>query len=119
MNAEDATRDVLENQLPAVKKEIESGKLKVDNIDVFCEKGVFDLDQTERILKAGAEIGLRINFHGDELHPMKSAEVRKVKDFFTIYVELLHCQNLKSSCLHCCCRRCCCSLPDPFRGMGA
>lgn len=47
----------------------------MDNIDVFCEKGVFDLDSTRRILQSGKEMGLQINFHGDELHPMKAAEV--------------------------------------------
>ena len=52
-----------------------SGRLKVDNIDVFCELGVFDVDQTRRILEEGKRIGLQINFHGDELHPLKAAEV--------------------------------------------
>lgn len=47
----------------------------MDNIDVFCEKGVFDLSSTRRILQSGKEMGLQINFHGDELHPMKAAEV--------------------------------------------
>ena len=47
----------------------------MDNIDVFCEKGVFGLDDTRKILEAGKAIGLAVNFHGDELHPMKAAEV--------------------------------------------
>lgn len=47
----------------------------MDNIDVFCEKGVFGLDNTRKILEAGKAIGLAVNFHGDELHPMKAAEV--------------------------------------------
>lgn len=52
-----------------------AGTLKVDNIDVFCEQGVFDLSSTRSILKAGRDMGLNINFHGDELHPMNSAQV--------------------------------------------
>jgi imidazolonepropionase len=51
------------------------GILHVDNIDVFCEKGVFDVAQSKRILLAGKEAGLQINFHGDELHPLEGAEV--------------------------------------------
>ena len=74
-SAEEATDDVIKNQIPSLKKEIESGNLTIDNIDVFCEKGVFDVEQTKRILKEGLRIGLQINFHGDELHPMKGAEV--------------------------------------------
>lgn len=40
--------------------------------DVFCEKGVFEHDDTRRILATGAQAGLKINFHGDEIHPMES-----------------------------------------------
>lgn len=32
-------------------------------IDVFCEKGVYDIDQSRRILEAGRLAGLRLNFH--------------------------------------------------------
>ena len=52
-----------------------AGTLHVDNIDVFCENGVFDVKQSRDILMAGKRVGLAINFHGDELHPMHSAEV--------------------------------------------
>uniref|UniRef100_A0A4X1SLM0 imidazolonepropionase n=1 Tax=Sus scrofa TaxID=9823 RepID=A0A4X1SLM0_PIG len=51
------------------------GEIRVDNIDVFCEKGVFDREATRRILQSGKDMGLQINFHGDELHPMKAAEL--------------------------------------------
>lgn len=73
---EEATEDILSVQLPAIHKQISEGNLRVDNIDVFCERGVFDLISTCRILQAGKEMGLNINFHGDELNPMKAAQVR-------------------------------------------
>lgn len=72
---EKATEDILSVQLPAIQKQISEGNLQVDNIDVFCERGVFDLISTCRILQAGKEMGLNLNFHGDELHPMNSAQV--------------------------------------------
>ncbi|XP_066538045.1 probable imidazolonepropionase isoform X2 [Hoplias malabaricus] len=72
---EEATKDIVCVQLPAIEKLITAGSLQVDNIDVFCEKGVFDLDSTRRILQAGKDMGLSINFHGDELHPMNSAQL--------------------------------------------
>lgn len=59
--------------------EIQNGNLHVDNVDVFCEKGVFDVEQTKQILSKGLEMGLQVNFHGDELHPIKSAEVQLLK----------------------------------------
>jgi imidazolonepropionase len=71
----EATEDVLRVQLPALRRRITAGDLQVDNIDVFCERGVFDLDATRAILQAGRDMGLHINFHGDELHPMNSAQV--------------------------------------------
>ena len=50
--------------------------MRVDNIDVFCEKGVFSCDQSRRILEAGRERGgWKMNFHGDELNPIGGAEV--------------------------------------------
>uniref|UniRef100_A0A672SK25 imidazolonepropionase n=1 Tax=Sinocyclocheilus grahami TaxID=75366 RepID=A0A672SK25_SINGR len=72
---EEATQDIVAVQLPKIKTQIASGELQVDNIDVFCEKGVFDLNSTRCILKAGKYMGLNINFHGDELHPMNSAHL--------------------------------------------
>ena len=71
-----ATQNIIDIQIPALKELCNSGSLSIDNIDVFCEKGVFDTDTSRRILKAGQEAGWQINFHGDELNPMNSGEVR-------------------------------------------
>ncbi|XP_064097376.1 probable imidazolonepropionase [Macrobrachium nipponense] len=75
LTAEEATRCVVEEQLPALKRARESGELQVDSIDVFCEHNVFDVNQTRRILEAGRKDGLLLNFHAEELHPLKSAEM--------------------------------------------
>ncbi|KAM4570311.1 putative imidazolonepropionase [Odontesthes bonariensis] len=71
----EATEDILQVQLPRLKELMSAGRLRVDNIDVFCEQGVFDLGSTRAILQAGKDMGLNINFHGDELHPMNSAQL--------------------------------------------
>ncbi|CAI9166438.1 unnamed protein product [Rangifer tarandus platyrhynchus] len=73
--ASEAADDIIKNHLPRLKELGRNGEIHVDNIDVFCEKGVFDLDSTRRILQSGKDTGLQINFHGDELHPMKAAEL--------------------------------------------
>ncbi len=73
--AEEATQNIIDVQIPAIRELCESGSLSVDNIDVFCEKGVFDTDASRRILTAGQQAGWKMNFHGDELHPMNSGEV--------------------------------------------
>ncbi|KAL7982531.1 hypothetical protein Chor_010129 [Crotalus horridus] len=78
-NATEAADDIINTHLPKLKELDLNGEIHVDNIDVFCEKGVFDLCSTKRILQAGKAIGLQMNFHGDELHPMRSAELIGLK----------------------------------------
>ncbi|XP_069846504.1 probable imidazolonepropionase [Dipodomys merriami] len=73
--ATEAAADIVTSHLPKLQELGRNGEIQVDNIDVFCEEGVFDLDSTRRILQSGKEMGLQINFHGDELHPMKAAEL--------------------------------------------
>ena len=73
--AEDATQDVINVQIPALRDLCAAGELSIDNIDVFCERGVFDTDSSRRILCAGKDAGWKLNFHGDELSPMNSGEV--------------------------------------------
>lgn len=43
--------------------------------DVFCERGVFDIAQSRRILEAGRAAGLRPKLHADEIEPMGGAEL--------------------------------------------
>ena len=75
--AEEATVDVIEVQLPEVHKLVCKGELNVENFDVFCEKGIFDVDQTRRMLKEARKLGYKINFHGEEIVRLNSVEVLK------------------------------------------
>ncbi len=43
--------------------------------DVFCEKGVFNIVQSERILKAAAKHGFKLKLHADEIVSMGGAEL--------------------------------------------
>jgi imidazolonepropionase len=43
--------------------------------DVFCEPGVFTIDETRRILEASRKAGLGIKMHADELKPCGGAEL--------------------------------------------
>jgi len=53
---------VINEMIPQVASE----KL-ADYIDVFCDKGFFTVEQTERILAAGLEHGLKAKIHANEL----------------------------------------------------
>lgn len=46
-----------------------------DYCDVFAEPGVFDREQSERILTAARGAGLRLRMHADEIQPMGGAEL--------------------------------------------
>src|SRR5579884_3764832 len=43
--------------------------------DVFCETGVFSLEESQRILTQARSLGLRLKVHADELTPLGGAEL--------------------------------------------
>lgn len=70
-DAAQMTKEIVEEHIPAVAK----ANLAVDNIDVFCEKGVYDAQQSKEMLLAGRAHGWAINFHAEELTYIKGAEM--------------------------------------------
>ncbi len=56
---------IVEEMLPAVK---EQGIARY--CDVFCEEGVFSLDQSRRILREAHTLGLGIKIHADEVNDL-------------------------------------------------
>jgi len=73
--AEEQTEDIVNNQIPKLGEFIAKGEISPKLIDVFCEKNVFTVEQTRRILEAGKKIGLEANFHGDELSAIHAGEL--------------------------------------------
>ena len=61
---------ILEDMLPAVSRQ---GIAQF--CDVFCEPGVFSVEQSRRILEAGRRHGLRAKLHADELAAGGGAEL--------------------------------------------
>jgi imidazolonepropionase len=56
--------------------------------DVFCEKGVFDLAETERILESAKTYGLKPKLHADQLSKLGGAELAaKVKAISADHLE--------------------------------
>ena len=43
--------------------------------DVFCEPGVFEIAQAERLLRAASDLGLAVRLHADQLRPSGGAEL--------------------------------------------
>ncbi|CAB3402493.1 unnamed protein product [Caenorhabditis bovis] len=70
------TRLICDEILPLISKEKSEGKLKnLENIDVFCEKGVFEVESSRKILLAGKSAGLHVNFHAEELKYIGGVEM--------------------------------------------
>jgi imidazolonepropionase len=43
--------------------------------DVFCERGVFTVDQSRRVLSEAKALGMKLKIHADELHASGGAEL--------------------------------------------
>jgi imidazolonepropionase len=66
---------VVDEMLPAVKH-----SSSAEFCDVFCEKGAFTVEQSRRVLRAAAKLGLKLKVHGDELlHSGGSALAAELK----------------------------------------
>ncbi len=63
-------RLVIDEMIPAVARE----KL-AEFIDVFCEKGVFSVEETREILEAAKRHGLGLKLHADEITSLGGAEL--------------------------------------------
>lgn len=67
---EEYVRIVIEEMIPAVAKD----KL-AEFCDIFCEEGVFDIDESRRIMSAAKKAGMKLKFHADELVSFGGAEL--------------------------------------------
>lgn len=67
---DDYVRLVVEEMIPAVAE-----RKLADFCDVFCEKGVFNIEQSRRILLTAKEYGLKPKIHADEMSWLGGAEL--------------------------------------------
>lgn len=61
---------VIREMLPAVER---AGLAEC--CDVFCEEGVFTVEQSRRILQAARTLGFKLKLHADEIVPLGGAEL--------------------------------------------
>lgn len=69
-NADGYVKLITDKMIPTVAEQ----KL-AEFCDVFCEKDVFNIEQSRRILSTGKEYGLKPKIHADELVPFGGAEL--------------------------------------------
>ena len=70
VSKEDYVRKVCGEMIPAVAAEG-----LADFVDVFCEEGFFSVEDTARILEAGAKYGLKPKLHANQLHVSGGVQV--------------------------------------------
>lgn len=61
---------IIETVLPEV-----SEKRLAEFCDIFCEKGVFSVDQSRKLLVKARELGLKLTLHADEIVQIGGAEL--------------------------------------------
>ncbi|AKA70777.1 imidazolonepropionase [Clostridium scatologenes] len=61
---------IIEKVIPYVKEHN-----LADFVDCFCEKGVFTIEESRKILKAAQELGLKAKIHVDEIESIGGAEL--------------------------------------------
>lgn len=66
---------VIDEMLPTVCQEYRSTSRALPFCDVFCDEGAFDLQQTERILKAAKALGMPLKVHADEFAHLGAARL--------------------------------------------
>jgi len=64
----DFVREVARHWIPEVAR-----RGLADFFDVFCERGVFELEDSRTLCEAAAAAGLRLKLHADELAPLGGA----------------------------------------------
>ncbi|MBC8526255.1 MAG: imidazolonepropionase [Candidatus Cloacimonetes bacterium] len=69
-NKEEYIKILIDEMLPEVKKQN-----LAKYCDIFCEKHVFDIEQSRRILSEAKKLGFKIRMHADELEPIGGAEL--------------------------------------------
>ncbi len=66
--------DFIDFMAEEVLPRVAEGKL-AKNCDIFCEEGIFDIEQSRRLLRKALELGFEIRFHADEMVSLGGAEL--------------------------------------------
>ncbi len=77
--ADDGTAEDVPLQNKSEERRPETSVRLADFVDVFCERGAFSLEQSQRILRAAVDHGLGVRAHVCQLTP---TELRPLLDFY-------------------------------------
>ncbi|HEU5140136.1 MAG TPA: imidazolonepropionase [Bacillales bacterium] len=66
--------DVFLQKMADMLPEIKNNSL-AEFVDIFCETGVFSVDQSRAFLEKAKEVGFQVKIHADEIDPLGGAEL--------------------------------------------
>ena len=61
---------LIREMLPLIKQ-----RMLAENCDIFCERGVFTVEQSRRLLRAAQEMGFGVKIHADEIVSFGGSEL--------------------------------------------
>ncbi len=67
-------KDYIDLLIQKILPEVKKNKL-AEFFDVFCEEGVFSVEETRQLIKAAKKAGFKIKIHADEFTPIGGAEL--------------------------------------------
>jgi imidazolonepropionase len=70
----DKEEHYIDFMIGTVMPEIASRRM-AEFCDVFCEKNVFSIDQSRRLLKKARQLGFKLKLHADEIAPLGGTEL--------------------------------------------
>ncbi len=81
---------ILDEMLPQIAKEG-----LADYIDAFCEKGFFSVEETDRIVKAGAKFGLKPKIHTNQFNCMGGIQMAVANQAISVdHLEVLNAEEM-------------------------
>lgn len=93
--------EIAETYIPEIANLKQQGVIDPTMIDIFCEKGIFEAEDTKKILNAGLKHGLVGNFHGDELNPINSGVLAAETGSRAVsHLEHLSAEDISAMALH-------------------
>ncbi len=75
--ADDYVEHLCREMLPTVRQwwHQKAPALPLPFVDIFCERGAFDLEQTRRVLETARQLGFRLKVHADEFESLGGARL--------------------------------------------
>jgi len=67
---EEYIRKLTEEIMPAIRE-----RNLAEYCDIFCEEGVYEIEESRRVMSAAKALGFGLRFHADELAPIGGAEL--------------------------------------------